>query len=191
MNHGFVQVGTKPTSTLTVGQEVKVVVVPAVTHKHRRVMLSCMPSVVAAAEKAAEKAAENLTRTADDVTKDSIAADVTTEQPAKVESFPVGSEVAGVIEKIAKDSVSVALSNSFSAHVYCLHASDLPEAAMALQEHFEVGSVVQGSIIEAHERRTSLSLLPKSFAVLYRGSPGPKVLFLTSLHPFVPAMYGC
>lgn len=161
-----VQVGTKPTAAFTAGQELKVAVLPALTHKHRRVMLSCVPSVVSAAES--------------DGAMKSPAADATDSEQhvaanAKEESFPVGSKVVGVVEHIGKDSISVALSNSFSAHVYCLHVSERPEVAMALQEHFEIGSVVHGAVIEAHERRTSLSLLPSNFAALYRGSPGPKV----------------
>lgn len=171
-----VQVDSRPTDTLSVGQEIKVAVVPSAAQKQRRVMLSCIPSAVAAA---AEKAATDPT---DSAAKGSHAAEpVTPDQPAPAEEYPVGVDVRGVIDHIGKDSMSVALSNRFNAHVYCLHASELPEAAMALQEHFKLGAVVQGRVIESHDRRTSLSLLPSTFATLYRRSPGPQV---RALAPF-------
>lgn len=157
------QPGSKPTASLTPGQELKVVVLPSSNNKNRRIMLSCMPSAVASAE--------NSTKNPNDVTP----AQHTASEPA------VGTEVVGVVDFIGKDSISVAISNNSCAHVYCLHTSDNPEAATALQKGFELGSIVRGTVIEAHERRTSLSLLPQDFAVLYRGSPAPKVrYFFTS-----------
>ena len=166
------QVGSTPTDTLTVGQHIKVTVIPSVAHKQHRVMLSCSPSALAAAERAAAAAsgAQN-----PNPSSAGPGSDVAPENPqnptvsdkADSELWPVGADASGVVERIGKDSVSVALSSRFSAHLYCLHASEHPEVAMALQENFKLGSVVRGRIIEAHERRTSLCMLPQTFAALY------------------------
>jgi hypothetical protein len=113
------QPGSRPTAALDVGQDIKVVVVPA-GGKKRSVQVSAVPAVVAAAAAHSENAA------ADDPF-------VPPQAPA-----PAVCDVAtGIVEKVGRDGMAVRLSRGFSAHVYALHASSDPDVAGALRRHFQ------------------------------------------------------